>query len=409
MHDCIIIGAGIAGLAAAQTLADAGIHALVVEARDRIGGRIYTDHTHGPAELGAEFIHGEYAVTWEIIRAAQLRTIDWSGQRRFAVNGRLRPVDDPLGSQVARLYSAAAGYTGSELAATELLAKLAAPADPAHTLALRWLANIEGADPHKLDAAALSRERAASSNGDTNYHLLDGYDAVPAHLAASLNIRLNSPVEQIVWDAAAVQVVVTGGATLAARHVIITVPLGVLQAGRITFAPALPPAKQAAIDSIAMGNVTKLLLWFARPIWPEELGLISSDGQVSTWWPIESAAVPAVMGYTGGLYGLDLARYGETEAIAIGLRELSQLLDVDAAAACIGGKLADWSRDPWSLGAYTYSPLGMGNARAALAAPLGRLHFAGEATVLGGHIATVHGAIESGRRAAGEIMLNAEC
>jgi monoamine oxidase len=148
--------------------------------------------------------------------------------------------------------------------------------------------------------------------------------------------------------------------------------------------------------------VIKLMLWFERQLWPDFV-VLSTDGRIATWWPVESAATPTLMGYVGGPATLEVAALGEQGAITLALAELSQLFGADLAAACLGGRLSGWSDDPWSLGAYTYSPVGIGDARAALAAPLGPLHFAGEATLTNGHIATVHGAIESGRRAAEEI------
>lgn len=403
MHDIIIIGAGAAGLAAGQRLRAAGRDALIVEARDRVGGRIHTDRSHGPAELGAEFIHGDRAVTWEIVRAAGLRTAPWLGRRGFGQAGRILPPDDPADERANALYDLATNYDGPDRSTADLLRAAAEPGEPALTFALQWLANIEGADPERLSAKALSREHATSSNGEGNFHILDGYDRAVAQLAAGLEIRLKCAVERVAWGEEGVRLGLAGGEELRARRAIVTVPLGVLQAGRPIFEPELPEAKRRAIGAIAMGNVTKLLLWFERPIWPE-LMVLSTDGAVATWWPVESAAVPALMGYTGGPAALRLAALGEAAAIELALRELSALLGLDAAAVCLGGRMADWSRDPWSLGAYSYSPVGMGDARAVLAAPLGPLHFAGEATVTSGHIATVHGAIESGRRAADEVI-----
>jgi len=166
----------------------------------------------------------------------------------------------------------------------------------------------------------------------------------------------------------------------------------------------LPAERLAALERIGVGHVTKLILWFDRQCWPE-FTVLSTDGQVATWWPVPGAATPTLMGYVGGPAALGLAARGEAGAIATGLAELTALFGADMRAACLGGRLADWSRDPWSLGAYTYSPVGMGNARAILATPLAEtLYFAGEATVTNGHLATVHGAIESGYRAAAEIL-----
>lgn len=404
MHDTIIIGAGAAGLAAAQALAAAGRSTLVVEARDRLGGRIHTDRTRGPVELGAEFIHGDRAVTWEFVRAAGLRTSRWGRDRGFARGGAVVPPDDPLSARVFALYEQVASYEGPDISVAELLARSAAPDDPALAITLRWLANLEGADTSRLSAERYAWERAHSSNGDDNFHLLDGYDRLVEQMAAGLDVRLGAPVERVAWEPGRVVLTLAGDATLEARRAIITLPVGVLQAGRVAFAPELPAEKRAALTAIPMGHVTKLVLWFERQFWPE-FTVLSTDGRIATWWPVESAATPTLMGYQGGEVALDVAAMGEERALEIALEELSRLFGVDAGAACLGGRLADWSRDPWSLGAYTYSAVGTGDARTALAAPVAdTLFFAGEATVLDGHIATVHGAIESGRRAAAEVL-----
>jgi monoamine oxidase len=404
MHEIIIIGAGVAGLAAARALMAAGRSALVIEARTRIGGRIWTDHSHGPVELGAEFIHGDQACTWADVRAAGLRSILWGNERRFALGGAMRPLADPLTARVIELYEAVATYNGPEISAAELLHRLAAPDDPALIVTLRWLANLEGAEPERLSAAAFAYERAHSSNGVGNFHVLDGYDHVVAHIASGLNIRLDSPVSAVRWEPGTVALSLGDGTSLTARKLLISVPLALLQAGLPSFTPALPAERRAAIEAIPMGQVTKLALWFERQIWPD-FTVLSTDGRIATWWPVESAATPTLMGYQGGPHARAVAAMGEASAIEVALDELTRLFGPAVRAACLGGRLADWSADPWSRGAYSYSAVGTGHARAVLAAPLAdTLFFAGEATARGGHIATVHGAIESGLRAAGEIM-----
>jgi monoamine oxidase len=404
MRDTIIIGAGVAGLAAGRSLRAAGRPALIVEARDRIGGRVHTDRTYGPVELGAEFIHGDRAATWAAVRAAGLRTAPWDGPRFFGAGGRILPEDDPLALRTRQLYEALSSYHGPDESVASALARLAPPDDKGLPYALQWLANIEGADTSRLSAAALGREHALSTNGEGNFHLLDGYDRVLAHLAQGLDIRLSSPVERVRWSPGEVELGLRDGARLSARRVIVTAPVGVLQAGRPAFDPPLPPAKRAAIATIPMGQVTKLVLWFNRELWPS-CSAISTDGHVATWWPVESAATPTLMGYTGGAKALSLAALGEAAAIEVGVAELSALLGVDVRAALLGGRLADWSRDEWSLGAYTYSPVGMGAARETLAEPVeDTLYFAGEATVTWGHLATVHGALESGTRVAEQAL-----
>jgi monoamine oxidase len=404
MHDTIVVGAGAAGLAAARVLVAAGRPALVVEARERLGGRIHTDRTRGPVELGAEFIHGDRAATWEFVRAAGLRTSPWGRDRGFARGGAIVPAGDALGERIFALYEQVAGYAGPDISVAELLARHTAPGDPALGITLRWLANLEGADTARLSAARYAWEREHSSNGDDNFHLLDGYDRLVAHMGAGLDVRLGAVVERVEWEPGRVVLALAGGEALEARRAIVTLPVGVLQAGRVAFAPELPAEKRAAVAAIPMGHVTKLVLWFERQLWPE-FTVLSTDGRIATWWPVESAATPTLMGYQGGQVALDVASLGEAAAVEAALEELSQLFGADARAAFLGGRLADWSRDPWSLGAYTYSAVGTGDARAALAAPVAdTLFFAGEATALDGHIATVHGAIESGRRAAAEVL-----
>ncbi|MCB9077533.1 MAG: FAD-dependent oxidoreductase [Anaerolineaceae bacterium] len=410
-HDVIIIGAGAAGLAAAQQLKTAGVKALVLEARSRLGGRIWTDHTYAPVELGAEFIHGEHAATWQFIEPAGLEAETWPRGRqkgqayrnRFARQGRLL-TDDTLAGRVDDLFEQVTTYTGPERSTGDLLLSLAGSDEEAALFVANGLACMEAAEVARLSASALSQERALNTAGWENYHITAGYDTLPVLLAEGIEVRFDTAVTQIEWKERGVQLAVQGGQLLTARQVIVTVPLGVLQSGRPRFLPGLPPAKQQAIEHLAMGHVTKLVLHFNQAFWPE-FTFLRTDGFVLTWWPVGTAAAPALMGYTGGPAALKLAALGQESAVEQGLQELGQILGNKARSAFIAGRLVDWSTDPWSLGAYTYTPVGAGQARADLAAPLApTLFFAGEATATNGHLATVHGAIETGQRAAAEVL-----
>ncbi|MCB0210333.1 MAG: FAD-dependent oxidoreductase [Anaerolineae bacterium] len=409
-HDVIIIGAGAAGLAAAQKLKAAGREPLILEARDRLGGRIWTDHTITPVELGAEFIHGEHAATWQLIEPAALETDLWPRGRQYQqytylyiLNGHLL-ADSALDTQMAALYEHVTHFTGPECSAREAVLAITDPDDAALPYILSRLACVEAAEVDRLSATALTQERALNTAGWENYHIRAGYDALPALMAQGLDIRCNSPVTRIDWSDSGAQLLLANNQTLTARHVIVTVPLGVLQADCPNFLPALPPAKQQAIAVLAMGHVTKLVLQFSRSVWPS-FSYLCSDGVIPDWWQAGSADAPVLMGYSGGPAALELAALGEEAAIEQGLAELSQAFGDDIRSAFVSGRLVDWSTDPWSLGAYTYTPVGAGNARAELAAPLAStLFFAGEATSTNGHVATVHGAIETGWRAAAEVL-----
>lgn len=411
-YDVIIIGAGVAGLAAARRLQQAGLAPLVVEARDRIGGRIWTDHSYAPVELGAEFIHGEKATTWQLIDPAGLTAEPWprpvagapNDGRSFAWQGQFFGPESELSIAVEQLCARVEAYEGPDRPVTEVLAEWAGGNEVVLTLAGNRLACREAADVTRLSAQALGREYAQGTAGWDNFHIQAGYDALPKLLAEGLEIRCNAAVSQIDWDNRAVRLSLPEGEVIQARQVIITVPLGVLQANQPRFVPALPVAKQQAIQAIAMGYVTKLALWFRQVCWPP-FTFLGTDKAVFTWWPVGTAEQPGLMGYIGGPAARRLAELGQAAAIEQGLNELSELFGPDVRPHFIKGKLVDWSSDPWSRGAYTYTPVGAGQARAELAAPLPpALFFAGEATSTNGHLATVHGAIETGWRAAEEVM-----
>ncbi len=404
MYDVIVIGAGIAGLAAGHTLQSAGCRVLVLEARQRIGGRIWTDTRYGPVEFGAEFIHGHRAASWELVRHAGLPTSCWGRDRRFAIGGRMLAPDDPISTAVLQLYQQICCYRGPEVSVAELIERSTAlPA--VKQLVGRWLANLEGADLSRLSATALARERRLSTIGEDNFHIDCGYQRLLEPLSTNLTIELGTVVTLIRWNADQVEVMSADRRQWRARYLVATVPVSLLQVGLPAFEPPLPTDKQTALAAIPMGHVTKLVLWFEQRFW-SDFTVLSTDGVIATWWPVSSARTPTLMGYAGGQQAIRVAELGESEAIAVALRELQTLFAVEVKPYFLGGRLIDWSRDPWSRGAYTYSSAGTPAARVTLAMPLGPIHFAGEATVTGAEIATVHGAFESGRRAARAILLS---
>ncbi|GAB4435064.1 MAG: NAD(P)/FAD-dependent oxidoreductase [Anaerolineae bacterium] len=411
-HDIIIIGAGAAGLAAAQKLRQAGHAPLVLEARQRIGGRIWTDRAHSQVELGAEFIHGDNAATWQLVEPAGLPTEPWPWRaaagaelRRAARGGTLLPEDDPLTDRVDRLFEQVEAYNGPERSVLAEIERLTAGDSAVRPFIDHRFACMEAADISRLNAAALRQERALNSAGWENYRIRAGYDALPALLAQGVNLRLGAAVAKIRWGEDGAAITLQSGETLRAGKVIITAPLGVLQAGDIEFEPELPPAKQQAIGALAMGPVVKLVLWFGRQVWPNFTFLIT-DGMVLTWWMTGTPQLPALMGYIGGPAAAKLAALGEAEAVAQARREARAIFGAAVDGAFVAGRMVNWAADPWSRGAYSYTPLGASTAtRAQLAAPLAyTLFFAGEATLTNGHLATVHGAIESGWRAVDEAL-----
>ncbi|MCB0082175.1 MAG: FAD-dependent oxidoreductase [Caldilineaceae bacterium] len=417
-YDTIIIGAGAAGLAAARKLSDAQQSVLVLEARDRIGGRIWTDYDFAefPMEYGAEFIHGEHAATHELVQAAQFHTnsaprkaqLRWGSKTRATAVADLPPAlrntieklwaayrhlptrayltnDESLGNYLYRQ-----GFTADEIAMADVL-----------------LAQTCCAPINRLSCADLVREMAVDHAGLEEFRIVEGYGALLEEYSKGLRIECNAPIQSIHWSQEGVELV-SNEKTYQARRCISTVPVSVLQAGHITFYPALSVSKQAAISAFRTEAATKLLYRFAEPLWDEELVYMMHTGIAARWWtpgyPRPDAAVIAC--YVTAERAIAVDAMHEEEALTLGLEELAELLGrSDVQAACIAAKRIAWAKDPYALGGYAYIPTGAAAARPILAQPEGNvLFFAGEATAHNTNPQTVHGALESGWRAAGEVL-----
>jgi monoamine oxidase len=221
-------------------------------------------------------------------------------------------------------------------------------------------------------------------------------------------------VRAIDWGHDKVRVLLVGGEEVTAKTIICTVSLGVLKSGRIRFSPVLPLIKQRAIDTIGMGATTKLLMLFrSREVVDTmmELGsgepaarIIKSEGLISSWW--QSPGNPAVLvGYTGAQRARKLGNMTAEEATWLALGELEQMFGRTYANELLATSKQSWHNHPYTLGSYSYEPLGMlENAHDLLARNCRKLFFAGEATVANGNYGTVCGAIESGERAAKEAL-----
>jgi monoamine oxidase len=432
--DVLVVGAGAAGLAAAKELSDAGRRVLIVEARRRIGGRVWTRRLRGdplPLELGAEFVHGRQAEVFDLAREGELlvdRLPDvhlWKSGARLARDGHLlerfeaitrkmraRGVDRSvaeflrgrrsLSSRDRRLFeSMVDGY-------------FAAPLDDASEKAL----STAGRGPTPPD------ERA-------QFRVVSGYASVLARLAGGLDrrrcrIRLGAVVTDVRWRRGAVRVRLEGGAIVNARRLLVTVPVGVLRAapgekGAVGWDPEIPHVRRA-LEGIGMGRVRKLILTFRDPFWEDAAWLSrrAGDGVAAldffhapremfpTWWTAAPAAGARRLTAWAGWRGSQaLERLSGRGVVRRALATLSSVLHVS------GGRLDrllvaahehDWNRDPFSRGAYSYPAVGGGKAPERLAEPVeGTLFFAGEATE-GAESGTVPGAIASGRRAARRLL-----
>lgn len=419
----IVIGAGMAGLASARALADEGCAVVVLEARDRIGGRIHTDRSLGSAvDLGAAWIHGpEGNPVADLARRARARTVatDWEA---FTLYDEGEEVDEgtiAAGERLAEGWlEAVADEAEAGASLGELLAGPIAEAedeeDP-QVLAvarqnLRGAIELEyGEDRDKLAAIAFGAEEAFE--GD-DVLFPGGYDALPRLLAEGLDVRLGAAVERIVHDASGVRV--HGGfGEMAADAAVLAVPLGVLQAGRIDIAPGLPAGHSRVLSQLRMGVLEKVVMRFDESFWPEGvhgLGALGSPMPVE-YYPLDvHGAGPLLVALVGGDAARALAGKDEAAAVRTVLAPLAQAMgrELPAPKQVVRSR---WTDDPWAMGSYSVvRPGGDPENREVLAEPVGpRLWLAGEHTVTD-HPATVHGALLSGQRVARKLgrMLDAE-
>ena len=417
--DAIVIGAGAAGLMAATTLARAGQRVVILEARDRIGGRIFTQHHDVPLELGAEFVHGRPAVTCSLLHEAGLEDRELSGTPYRYADGRVNPAGDEPAIAFDTLESMsrwhAAQPPGTDVSFQSYL-RIAGLAGVQADQARRYVEGFNAADQAKISVASLAKQQAAEDaiQADRLFHVSGGYDSLPRYLADSFlgaggEIRLSHPVRSIDWHRHAVTVRGESPAfSLAAPKLIITVPLGVLKEEAIAFAPAVPGLRRL-LASMEMGPVLRVVLLFRRPFWnslsPDMLFLFSPGEVIPTWWTAHPDASPQITGWIGGSAALARCSGLRGEAlIQSAVRQLAGMFQRSYSETLVDLVTAathDWMADQWARGAYSYAAVGGVAASAGLARNIDQtLYFAGEHTDTEGHWGTVNAALASGQRAA---------
>ena len=438
--DVVVVGAGVAGLAAARRLTERGVRVAVLESRDRIGGRIATirdERTPLPIELGAEFIHGSADEVVEIVREARLVVCDTQGERWRASGRRLTPIDEhDFWKEIGRVMKRLDAERSPDRSFQEFLdtrpggASLAAQ----RVLAREFVAGFHAADLSLISERALADGGAPEDPSEERMgRVLDGYDRVPATLASALgDVRLAHRVHEIAWEPGAVELRFTsadasGGAiagSISALAAVISVPLGVLHQtdgpSAIRFTPDVTDSRRAA-SQLAMGTVVRIPMLFREPFWEAKSlerrtggrslsgmsFLHSSDDDIPVWWTAAPVRATTLVGWAGGtraarLIGLSVTEIEDRALAALARQFGMQRRRVESLAEHCWHH--DWVTDPHALGAYSYALVGGSTAAKRLARPVNdTIFFAGEAADEAGRNGTVHGAIGTGYRAAAAV------
>jgi monoamine oxidase len=433
--EVLIIGAGAAGLAAARDLSKTGLQVTVIEARARVGGRIFThreSNTSFPIELGAEFIHGKSPEIFSIIEQAGLSVEEVTGRHWFFDTGKLTKSGD-FWSSVEELMAQMKKEL-KDRSFEDYLSSLTNSQTSERTKAMAsgYVVGFHAAETDKIGIHGLTAIDEASEqiDGDRSFRLLEGYSSLINWLqheaqTQGAKVHLNTIVAQVRWEQNKVEVVSVEEELWSARAVLITLPLSLLkldvrEKGAVKFSPGLPTSKLEAIKVLEMGSALRVVMRFTDRFWENinlpgtdedglrDLGFIHyPDAPLPTWWTTNSEHEPLLVGWAGGGVAARLLSSTEDEIVIQSLKSLTLvfgLSESELRTRLVKTYLHNWQTDPQTLGAYAYLPVDGIEHQLNLAKPVeDTLFFAGEATSLG-HVGTVHGAIKSGQRAAREIF-----
>ncbi len=430
--EIIIIGAGAAGLAAAHQLSKAGGNLLVLEGRDRIGGRAYTKAVNDmPVELGAEFIHGSNPAIWQHIRAGNLATRPSSkilSLIKYPDDPTLKPMDFSItGSFLQKME----GFSQEDCSVETFINDLQKQGVE-HQKLDRFKSYIEGynaAYADKISVHSIVKANNESSDDDNtqgfdNFHIEGGYGQLMQYFASSLpdnTILLNSIVETVQWQQNHVGVTYRDTQTdkkhtIQAHYLLSTLPIGV-EKSYVRFQPPLTH-REKCLQSIEMGNAIRIVFDFNDQFLKTHIlpqydmhdfdGTFVMSHEGFSWWTTRANNTLLWTAWAAGPKAYNLQPLNREQLIKMALISFAEMFNISIDMAKQNLRQSyyhDWHNDPLSKGAYSYIAVGGLKAQAQLAKPIkDTLFFAGEAIPPAGQTGVVDGAIASGERAAGEML-----
>jgi len=384
----------------------------VIEARNRIGGRVYTNRDWGfPLEMGASWIHGTTdnpLVPLAHQAQSQLVPTDYYGWGKLAVDPQLRPLHYYPKTWRKFVDRARDQVDGGSLGAAVDAAATSEELSDSDRAQLAFYLADQIEDEYAADANQLSAKTFDEGEfaGGDQVVITNGYDALPKLLANGLEIVLNTPVTAVVRRDKSVAVK-AGSRSFEGSAAIVTVPLGVLKSGTITFDPPLPDGHAHAVNALGFGVLSKSYFRFNRRTWDVENAFYrfigTEPGLWAQWFTLPSAAGPIVLAFNAGERGRSMESSSPENLMASALPIARQLFGDDVSPVEV--RTSNWTLDPYARGSYSFHAPGSGlEDRRRLQEPIGdRLYLAGEAVGVN-NPESVTGAVISGRYAAGQLM-----